>query len=60
MGEQEGEPGSPVRPSQRGWAWVGLEGVTESLLDRMPHLEGLLQCKFQGYIATKCRAWWLS
>ena len=40
--------------------WLGLENVTKSLLDRMPHLEGLLQHRFQGYIATKCRTWWLS
>ena len=47
-------------PLSKAGAGLGLVEVTESLLKRMPPLEDLLQCRFQGYIATKCRAWWLS
>ena len=61
VGEQEGESGSPdPDPLSEAGPGLGLEDVTESLMDRTPHLEGLLQCRFQGYIATKYRAWWLS
>ena len=33
-----------------------MEGVTESLLVRMPHLEGLPQCRFQACINNQVQS----
>ena len=57
---RRGNLGPQWDPLSEAGPGLGLEDVTESLLDRTPHLEGLLQCGFQGYIATKGRIWWLS